>query len=103
MQPLAPGILNTDFRPYRADWFRQGKQRWMLALVIGNTCMLIGFFGRIGCHYNPYSLGGECPKLLHTKAELPSLGIYVFSTLFILLSVRADADAGLLRSDLVSS
>ena len=37
--------------------------------MIRLTCSQIGFFTRIGCHYDPYSLG-----------------IYIISTLFILLS-----------------
>ncbi|KAK9899194.1 hypothetical protein P389DRAFT_194198 [Cystobasidium minutum MCA 4210] len=51
------------------NWYRHGKHRWMLALTCGATCMTIGFFVRIGCHYKPYDLG-----------------IYIVSTLFILLS-----------------
>lgn len=52
-----------------SHFFRHGRHKWMLTLTIGTTCMLIGFFTRIGCHYDPYSLG-----------------IYIISTLFILLS-----------------
>lgn len=48
---------------------RQGKQRWMLVLTLGAAAIVFGFIMRIACGYNPYSLG-----------------LYVISTLFILLS-----------------
>jgi hypothetical protein len=50
--------------------------------------MLIGFFTRIGCHYDPYSLGKSMNRQAHAL-PLPALqltlrfypGIYIISTL----------------------
>lgn len=54
----------------RPEYVRHGKHKWMLTLTIGATCMTFGFIMRIACHFQPYSLG-----------------LYIISTLFILLSV----------------
>lgn len=52
-------------------WIRFARQgmRYMLPITIGTTCMAVGYGIRIGSHFSPHSLG-----------------IYIGSTLFILLS-----------------
>ncbi|GAA5884684.1 hypothetical protein JCM6882_005349 [Rhodosporidiobolus microsporus] len=50
-------------------WWRNGKQRYMLTLTIGMTCMTLGFILRLAYRSSPYSLG-----------------LYAIQLLFILLS-----------------
>ncbi|GHJ90211.1 hypothetical protein NliqN6_6613 [Naganishia liquefaciens] len=52
-----------------ANWFRHGRQRYMLALVIGSFAMVVGWGCRVAWHYKP-----------------GSTAVYIPQTLFILLS-----------------
>ncbi|GAA5855470.1 hypothetical protein JCM8547_007845 [Rhodosporidiobolus lusitaniae] len=45
-------------------WFRSGKQKYMLTLTIGMTCMAIGFVLRLVYRSSPYSLGLYATQLL---------------------------------------
>ncbi|GAA5821316.1 hypothetical protein JCM11251_004567 [Rhodosporidiobolus azoricus] len=45
-------------------WWRNGKQRYMLTLTIGMTCMTLGFVLRLAYHYSPYTLALYAVQLL---------------------------------------
>ncbi|KAJ9107644.1 hypothetical protein QFC21_001104 [Naganishia friedmannii] len=52
-----------------ANWFRYGRQRYMLALTLGSIFMILGWGCRVGWHFKP-----------------GSTSVYIPETLFILLS-----------------
>ncbi|KAI5449232.1 hypothetical protein NCC49_005211 [Naganishia albida] len=52
-----------------ANWFRYGRQRYMLALTLGSFFMVVGWGCRVAWHYKP-----------------GSTSVYIPQTLFILLS-----------------
>jgi hypothetical protein len=46
------------------DWFRYGRQRYMLALTIGSFFMVVGWGCRVAWHYMPGSTAVYIPETL---------------------------------------
>lgn len=57
--------LETRF----TDWFRYGRQRYMLALTIGSFFMVVGWGCRVGWHYMPGSTALYIPETLVSTVD----------------------------------